>query len=451
MPRYFKPIMTALLSLLIPCAALAVTEKEMEEAKTIAAKNYLRYANNGSGYLDEVKASTMSQLTSQLKTKEKENLKAFLDVKTPTDFASWDKAKLVEYWSVTFFKAPGLNEEGLKSRTRTKTQISKMTIAPPSSKETAQPATEEPKKEEPAPKKDEGAVSLVDSADNTPSAVNAEVPAETKADEADPFLKEKEKKHSSSSSTWVYIMVLAILVGIVVWLIFYASRSMKPQNSLKGKPEDEEDDDYEKDDEKDSSYAPKGISKSTLALQETADRLRKENEDLRRNVGNLQAEVAALNRRLQRVETERDNALSTLETINRQAAQAKAYGPKEEAQPTAPAASEDKEPVARTFYLGRVNEEGVFVRADREYNPEGSIYKFVTLDGVSGSFSVVRKAEAYDLIATNPKRYLGNGCTGTPLEEVEEIDSIKTVAPGTAVLDNRRWKMVRKARISIEP
>ncbi|MDE6702925.1 MAG: hypothetical protein K2K00_04525, partial [Muribaculaceae bacterium] len=71
--HYMKYLALFILSLFaIP--ALAVTDKEMEEAKTIAAQAYLRYANDGSGYLDEFKATTMAQLESKLKAKEKENI-----------------------------------------------------------------------------------------------------------------------------------------------------------------------------------------------------------------------------------------------------------------------------------------------------------------------------------------------------------------------------------------
>ena len=51
-----------LLQLMIPLAASAVTDREMEEARTIAAQAYLRYANDGSGYLDEFKATSMAEL-----------------------------------------------------------------------------------------------------------------------------------------------------------------------------------------------------------------------------------------------------------------------------------------------------------------------------------------------------------------------------------------------------
>ena len=63
-----KKIITVALLAVMALPALAVTEKEMEEARAITAQAYLRYANDGSGYLDEFRATSMSQLESKLKT-----------------------------------------------------------------------------------------------------------------------------------------------------------------------------------------------------------------------------------------------------------------------------------------------------------------------------------------------------------------------------------------------
>ena len=101
--KIFQAVAIVVLTSVTALPLGAVTDKEMEEARAITAKAYLRYANDGSGYLDEVSAKTMSELNSKLKAKEKENIKAFNSVKVPTDYASWDKEKLVEFWAVTFF------------------------------------------------------------------------------------------------------------------------------------------------------------------------------------------------------------------------------------------------------------------------------------------------------------------------------------------------------------
>ena len=107
-----RTLLPALMAIVVTVPALAVTDNEMEQARTIAAQAYLRYANNGSGYLDEVKATNLADLQKELKAKEKENIKAFLAIPVPKDYAQWDKAKLAEYWSVTALNNPGLIAQG---------------------------------------------------------------------------------------------------------------------------------------------------------------------------------------------------------------------------------------------------------------------------------------------------------------------------------------------------
>ena len=116
---------------ILPLAAYAVTDKEMEEARVIAAKLYLRWSNDASGYLDDVNATSMSDLQSKLKAKEKENLKAFNSVRTPADYKSWDKQKLVEYWGKTFFTSPGLSADGKRAKDRVRKQVEKIKVSAP--------------------------------------------------------------------------------------------------------------------------------------------------------------------------------------------------------------------------------------------------------------------------------------------------------------------------------
>ena len=62
--------LVALITLLsFPLLSYGVSQKEMEQARTIAAKAYLRYANDGSGYLDDLNPTTMDEREASLKTK----------------------------------------------------------------------------------------------------------------------------------------------------------------------------------------------------------------------------------------------------------------------------------------------------------------------------------------------------------------------------------------------
>ena len=109
--RYSLRNIVAGMLLLSPVFVFAVTQKEMEQARVIAAKTYIRYANNGSGYLDELNPKTLEELQSVLKPKEKENIKAFLAIPVPNDYKDWDKQKLVDYWA-NAFQDNSLDEKG---------------------------------------------------------------------------------------------------------------------------------------------------------------------------------------------------------------------------------------------------------------------------------------------------------------------------------------------------
>ena len=112
--KYFLKLFLIAVAMVTAIPSFAVTDKEMEQARAIAAKHYLRYVNNGSDYLDKLNPSSVSELSKSLKSKEQENIKSFNAVAVPKDYASWDKKKLVEYWSSTFFKSPGLKDDGKK-------------------------------------------------------------------------------------------------------------------------------------------------------------------------------------------------------------------------------------------------------------------------------------------------------------------------------------------------
>ena len=58
--KYFLKIFMIAVAVVTAIPSFAVTDKEMEQARAIAAKHYLRYANNGSDYLDKINPSSVS-------------------------------------------------------------------------------------------------------------------------------------------------------------------------------------------------------------------------------------------------------------------------------------------------------------------------------------------------------------------------------------------------------
>lgn len=261
--KLIRTLLTAFAGLICTLPINAVTDKEMEEARTITAKAYLRYSNNGSGYLDEISVKTMSQLESKLKSKEKDNLKAFKAVRVPKDYATWNKAKLLEFWGTTFFTAPGLNANGKGARTRVRKQIGLMNVTPPAPQQTApatapqtqaatQPQAQAPQTAAPAPAAVPGPEITTTATATADSLQQGLDPAlEAGLDSATDILKDQKELENDQaeaeepreqSHTWIYVLVLSILVAIVIWLVVYAANMMKRQSAPPEPEEDPEED-----------------------------------------------------------------------------------------------------------------------------------------------------------------------------------------------------------------
>lgn len=441
--RYFKTILTVM-AMAFALPAMAVTDKEMDEARAIAAKAYLRYANDGSGYLDDVKAKSMSELTGKLKEKEKENLKAFNRVKVPSDYASWDKAKLVEYWGTTFFTSPELSEKGKGARQRVKKQINAMSVSAPAP-EAAAPAPA------PAPETQPAAAdtAAIPSADAV-AAEEQDILADQKAimEDAD----ESAAAPREESHTWVYVLVLAILIGVVIWLVVFAAKLMKKQPD--GTPES-----MAADNEELRDKARKAISRKNEELEAMRVRM----EEAERSEAELSRKVEALkaeNRQLLeqseslRLENTRlkgeARAAQTAQTT-RAAAQPRTPQPAPAPTPQpAPQPRRETAPILKVLYLGRVNSRGIFVRADRRVSPGNTVYRLDTNDGLVGTFRVVDVPEVVDTALANPEQYLRGGCNAEDFTEAAGAENIITENAGTAIFENGYWKVLRKSDIRFE-
>ena len=476
-------IFAAVVMQLCSIQALAVTDKEMEQARVIAAKAYLRCANDGSGYLDELKPKSMSDLESKIKPKEKENLKAFKAVGVPRDYASWDKAKLVEYWSVTFFKSPGLTEKGKMARARVRKNVSAMNVAPPKSEAEKQKtagvektaAADKAKAE--APKEDAESPATV--------AAGAQALAGDAAAMTDSIGKIQEKVASldessedvpeEKSHTWVYLLVLAILVGVVIWLVSFASNVMKRSGEGREPARRSEE---ERLAERQAGEASKEMREKFAAtltqknaeisqLNAKVDQLNRENASMKRDMQALVAETGSLRTRL----TDAQNQLEEIRKAAVAAAPAPCHTapqperedapapvaavgpeypapqPRPQSQPAAQAAPQRRH---RTIFLGRVNNKGIFVRADRELNVGNSIYVLETTDGYAGTFRVVADPVVWEMALLTPQQSLMGGCTGDDLDLHEGMTRIVTESPGTAVFEGGCWRVIRKARIRYE-
>lgn len=466
--RHF--ILLAILTLL-GLQSFAVTDREMEEAKTITAITYLRYANDASGYLDEHHPKTMAELQSILRSKEKENLKTFTAVRTPSDYASWDKAKLIDYWAGTFYSSPGLIAKGKigKSRTRSRLNAMKVGTTPQTPAAPAQPAqTPETSKQNPEqtqPKTPAEATPAADNASavaqadqNAPAAPESQpAPEETISEEivqqanADSG-RDEEEQPRKNNSTWIYILILAILVGVVVWLVVYASKTMKREDSERKREETE------------NGTAPVSDNiaerAANAAMREKySESLNQKNNELRqaqREISELRAEIERLRDTNSRQSDEISRLRSGLAAMAGPATAAPVHpqgGNHAAAAPSPddPEHSVPRTPRLRTIYLGRVNPRGLFVRADKTPNPDLSVYRLETEDGYSGTFRVIENHVADTRLLQNPGEWLAGGCTGLDaLASRPDATMITTESGGTAIFEGGAWKVIRKARISFK-
>lgn len=433
-----KKFFTFLIMAIVATPLFAVTDKEMEEAKTIAAQLYLRYANDGSGYLDEVKATTMSELESKLKAKEKENIVAFKQVKVPSDYASWDKARLAEFWGVTFFASPNLTAKGKVARSRVKKRIEAMKI----SDKPAPVAVEEKKPEAEKPAAAEPAATAAETQPATLAEQEQilEKQEEILADQNAIANDEQERRPAKkSSSTWVYVVILIILIGVVVWLVVFAANMMKKQAeplTRAGIGADPK--------ELDKLQSKYNSAKDTMEQYRAAfEEEQKETKRLRNEVRALKEQLAAL-----------QSAPRRQQEAPAQPQPAPRRQPEPQPQPQRRPVAAEEQPAPRKtaseFYLGRVNNRGLFVRADRQFSPGHSIYRLETRDGLVGTFHVVDRPEVVDMVAEHPIEYLGGGCTAIDLEDTAALSNIVTENAGTAVFEGGAWKVLRRSRIRYE-
>lgn len=428
--------------------AFAVTDKEMEEARAITAQCYLRYANDGSGYLDEFKVKSMSELEGKLKTQEKENLKAFNRVKVPSDYASWDKARLVEFWSVTFFTSPELADKGKGAKKRVKSRIEKMEIGKPAPE--AAPAAKQD-----AP---DGAMSASAAAASLPDAERAMTEQDSLlaaqmdvekdvAEETEPVMKKK------NSNTWVYLMILGILVAAVIVLVVFAAKTMKKSDErLSSVRNDEEDEPVrvlqkEGDVESASAIREKfaatldGKNRDISALKGEIQSLEAENRRISSDYEKLKSEYYSMSKEIVALR-EQNTRLKEAAEVSAAAMQTRQAPAQSKPQP--------KDEILHVIYLGKVNQKGIFVRADRKISLGNTIYRLDTDDGFVGTFRVVRNDSVERLALEEPAELLANGCSAKDIEATEGVTRIVTETPGTAIFENGCWKVLRKAKIRYE-
>ena len=358
-------------------------------------------------------------------------------MKVPSDYASWDKARLVEFWGVTFFTSPELSEKGKAARSRVKKQINSMNISAPAPEAPApSPAAES-----------ETLPAATAAADTAPLPTAETVVAEEQDILADQKAIMEDADESAAtpreeSHTWVYVLVLAILIAVVIWLVVFAAKLMRKQPD--GTPES-----MAADNEELREKARKAIARKNEELEAMRVRM----EEAERNEAELSRKAEALkaeNRQLlEQAEALRlENSRLKAEALAAQTA----HTTRPAAQPQAqqPQPHREPAPVLKVLYLGRVNSRGIFVRADRRVSPGNTVYRLDTNDGLVGTFRVVDVPEVVDTALANPEQYLRGGCNAEDFTEAAGAENIITENAGTAIFENGYWKVLRKSDIRFE-
>ncbi len=457
-------------AIVIAIPSFAVSQQEMEQARTLAAKHYLRYANNGSDYLDKINPATMAELTKALKSKEQENIKAFNAVAVPTDYASWDKAKLVEYWGTTFFKSPGLNEDGKRCLSFLVKDLNKISVNPAS---TAQSQPEQGRdainsvpvgseSADKAPVSSESVGNPSDADQSQRAADLAAAEAQAAAEAADEEGAVEERPQRSSGTIW-YVAILIILIGVVIWLVMYAQKSMKESGRIIADHKDVE----------------KEVREAKRAAKEEINKMR---EQYAASISAKNAEIKQLRERCEALEDELEKAVNNAQctmhnaqssatskpitdnrkpatdnrqpaTDNRQPAtdnRQPATGNRQPATDNRQPATDNRQPknsLPPVVFLGYVNQRGLFVKASRSLNADSSVYRMDIPDGTNGSFRVVNDPSILDRLLGDPALWLEGGCSIENPDDADIATEIVTLTPGEARFADNTCKVLKKARI----
>lgn len=408
--------LSLIVSVAITSSAWGVTREEMEQARTITAQAFLRYMNNGSDYLDKLNPTRVSELKKHLKEKELQNLKTFESIAYPKIdiYKNWDKAQLLEFWGTTFFTNPKVPQQAQGAKRQVKSKINAMSVM---QSDTAETDAIESQPQQQAIDATQEAQRIIDSITRADSiaaeaaileASNNVVKEDFTSDSIaaeESTIEEEETVKSKSSPTLIYSLILIVLVVIIAALIVYAVKGIQKSGKQDVKRDKNEETDSA-DEEDDDNH----IYKETL-------------DEKDREIASLKAEIDRLNNVILRMNDRLSDAISEISPNQR---------------PT------------RTIYLAYANSKNVFVRADSVYNEDYSIFKLVTSDGITGSFSIIENPIANKLALSLPISILKNSCQSEDMHHDNWCKQIITENAGTAIFENGRWIVKRKADINFQ-
>lgn len=104
----------------------------------------------------------------------------------------------------------------------------------------------------------------------------------------------------------------------------------------------------------------------------------------------------------------------------------------------------------RILYMAKPDENDNFSRSSSSYESGNSIFELTTMDGKSGSFTVINKTDAQKLALLMPGDTISRACSGNNIQSTAGKKSIITDRAGRAQLENGKWHIVVKAIVHFE-
>lgn len=404
--------LSLIVSVAITSSAWGVTREEMEQARTITAQAFLRYMNNGSDYLDKLNPTRVSDLKNSLKTKEKENIKIFESIEYPKIevYSQWSKDDLLKYWGTDFWNDSRIPAHCKGARVRVKSKIGAMNVESVATETTATLAEADNAASEAQRVLD--SIKMADSIaaeaailEASNDVVKEDFTSDSIAAEESTIEDNEETVKSKNSPTLIYSLILIVLVAIIAALIVYAVKGIQKSNKQ----------DVRKNEDDTTVFADKEDNNNHISKEML--------DEKDREIASLKAEIDRLNDVILRMNNRLSDAISEISPNQR---------------PT------------RTIYLAYANSKNVFVRADSIYNEDYSIFKLVTSDGITGSFSIIENPIANKLALSLPISILKNSCQSEDMHHDNWCKQIITENAGTAIFENGRWIVKRKADINFQ-
>lgn len=443
-----------LVALVIPALkCYGVTPEEMERARAVAACVYIRYVDDGSGYLDGFKPKNMGDVREKVKGHEKDEslLQEFMGAPVANDFDQWDKEKFVNYWSGEFFKNSGLSDRNSSMRNdRIRGRLNTMDVTAPAPKEEERREPQQPEQgQQPQQPAEPSDVTNVPIATGDSAMVQNDTQQDSVTDKG-------------SGTNWTLIILLVVLLAVVIALVAYGVKVMKggnPQNNNDNQPtpQPRRPESQQAYAEQNATVYPAQDSANEMLRRQLAESRRNESSVVEHNkilsdrVRSLEGEVTLLRREVEelREQANRTQILEPTETVSVVEEQVVEPEPLPR-QPFAEPERVPEEQPRQRIYLGRANRQRIFLRADRQFVPGKSIYCLTTGNELTGSFVVDSNPSIVAWVSLDPMTALAGACEVPTFAVSGGIKRIVTDSPGTAIFEDGCWKVLRPAAVHLE-